>query len=71
MIKQNLPLYNSKISPLQPFITNEPLHARGRPKHSFLPKESKQTVILPKDHHVTKVIVELIHKSNHHCDRII
>ena len=69
LIKQNLPLHNSKLLFLQPFIRNELLHVRGRLKHSFLAKESKHPIILPKDHRVTKLRAEFIHKSNHHCGR--
>ena len=69
MIKQNLPLPNSKILPLQPFIRNKLLHVGGRLKHSFLPEELKHSIILPKDHHVTKLTIEFIHKSNHHFAR--
>ena len=50
LIKQNLPLHNSKILPLEPFIRNELLHVRERLKHSFLPEEAK---------HVTKLISEV------------
>ena len=69
LIKQNLPLHNSKILPLQPFIRNERFHVGGRLKHNFLPEESKHPIILPKDHYITKLIVEFHHKSNHHCGR--
>ena len=69
MIKLDLPLHNSKILLLQPFIRNELLRIGGRLKHSFLPEESKNPIILPKDHHITTIIVEFIHKSNHHCGR--
>ena len=54
---------------MQLFIRNDLLHVVGRLKHSFLPEESKHPIILPKDHHVTKLIVEFIYKSNHHCGR--
>ena len=64
MVKQILPL--PKILLLPPFIRNEFLHVGGRLKHSFLPGESKHPIILPKYHHVIKLILELIHKSNHH-----
>ena len=67
MIKQNLPLHNSRILSLQPFIRSEFLNVGGRLKHSFLPEESKHPIILPKDHHFTKLIVEFIHKTNNHC----
>ena len=67
MIKQILPL--RKILLLPPFIRNEFLHVGGRLKHSFLPRESKHPIILPKYHHVIKLILELIHKSNHHWTR--
>ena len=67
MIKQNLPFHNSKILPLQLFIRNELLYVGGIIKHSSLPEELKHPIILPKDHHFTKLIIEFIHKSNHHC----
>ena len=67
MINQNLLLHNSKILPLHPFIRNEFLHFEERLKNSFLPEESKHPIILPKDHHVTKPIVEFIRKSNRYC----
>ena len=38
MIKQNLPLYNSKSLPLQPFIRYDLLYVGGRLKHSFFPR---------------------------------
>ena len=69
MRKENLPVYNIKILPLQPFIRRELLRVGGRLKRSFLPEESKYPIILPKDHRVAKLIVESIHKSNHHCGR--
>ena len=67
MINQNLLLHNSKILPLHPFIRNEFLHFEERLKNSFLPEESKHPIIFPKDHHVTKPIVEFIRKSNRYC----
>ena len=54
LLKQNLPLHNSKILPLQPFIRNKLLHVGERLEYSFLLEESKHPIILPKDHHVTK-----------------
>ena len=70
LIKQNLPLlYNSRYSPLQPLIRNEPLHVGGRLKHSLLPEEPEHRIILPKEHHFTKLILEFIHKSSHYCGR--
>ena len=69
MIKQILPLRNSKILLLPPFIRNEFLHDGGRLKHSFLPGESKHPIIFPKYHRAIKLILELIHKSNYHCGR--
>ena len=57
LIKQNPPLHNYKILPLQPFIRNELVHVGRGPKHSFLPEESKHPSILATDDHVTKLIV--------------
>ena len=59
LIKENLPLHNSKILLLQPFIRNELLHVRERLKHSFLPEEAKHPIILPEENHVTKIISEV------------
>ena len=67
LLKQNLSLHNSKILPLQLFIKNEFLHLGGRLKHSFFIRGVETPNILPKDHHVTKLIVEFIHKSNNQC----
>ena len=66
LIKQNLPLHNSKIlSFMQPLIRNDLLHVGGRLKNSFLPEESKDLSVPPNNHHVAKLIVKFIHKSNH------
>ena len=43
------------------------IRCRGRLEYADLPVESKEPVMLPKDHHLTFVQILRCHKKVHHC----
>ena len=56
-----------KLVQLCPYIDNEgALRVGGRLKHAPISSASKHQLILPKDHHVTQLIIHHEHRSNGH-----
>lgn len=61
--EHNLPK-NSKLLNLNPFLDNDHLlRVGGRLKHANIDKDNKHPVILPKGHHIAKLIMELEHEN--------
>lgn len=57
----------SKLISLRPFVDIDGiLRVGGRLRKSNLPSELKNPIILPKKHHLTKLIIEQAHKSTLH-----
>jgi hypothetical protein len=53
---------------LQPFIDkNGLLRVGGRLKHASIAYEQKHQLLLPKDHHITKLIIQSYHISHLHA----
>ena len=64
-----LPIKN-KLSSLCPFIDKDGLiRVGGRLKFADLPVEAKQPIILPKSHHVTKLIIRNDHEKKNNIGR--
>ena len=59
----------STISKLNLFMTDGLLRVGGRLAKSALPEETKFPIILPKKSHITKLILEDIHRSTGHSGR--
>ena len=58
---------NHKIVQLCPFIDHSgALRVGGRLKHAPIPTAAKHPLILPKQHHVTNLIIDNEHRSNGH-----
>ncbi|XP_077965512.1 uncharacterized protein LOC144411797 [Styela clava] len=51
---------------LCPFIKDELMRIGGRLQHSLLPLHSKHQIILPKDHHVTRLLIKKYHEQEGH-----
>ena len=66
--QKELPI-KSNILPLNPMLKDEVIRVGGRIDKSNLPFESKHQIILDKDHTLTKLIVDDIHKREHHNGR--
>nr|XP_054760217.1 uncharacterized protein LOC129266391 [Lytechinus pictus] len=60
---------NSKIYKLDPKMDDGLLRVGGRLSRSSLPHEAKHPVILPKDSHVTMLILRKIHEVSGHSGR--
>ncbi|XP_069134244.1 uncharacterized protein [Argopecten irradians] len=62
---------NSSILNLDPFLDDDGLlHVGGRLKNSDLPQTQKNPVILPKSHHVTRLVVAHYHQEVQHQGRL-
>lgn len=59
----------SHIRMLDPILQNGLLLTGGRLSRMAMPERQKHPVILPKDHHVSKVILRNIHEQLGHCGR--
>ena len=57
------------MSKLNPIYCSDLIKVGGRLQNSDLKFENIHQIILPYDHHVTNLIIENIHKSNHHIGR--
>jgi len=68
-ILQNKFTTSRKLQPLTPFVKDNLLLVRGRLKNIDLPDSFKHPIILPKEHHVTSIIVKFYHETYHHCGR--
>ncbi|XP_069133524.1 uncharacterized protein [Argopecten irradians] len=62
----------SPIKTLDPYLDNKGiLRVGGRLRNSCLPFEETNPIILPKKHHVSKLIVRFYHEFVHHQGRLI
>ncbi|XP_076549204.1 uncharacterized protein LOC143306713 [Osmia lignaria lignaria] len=58
----------SRLIPLKPFLDKQGiLRVGGRLIHSELPKEQKHQIILPSDHHITRLIIREEHERLNHA----
>ncbi|XP_063912654.1 uncharacterized protein LOC135129432 [Zophobas morio] len=58
---------NSKLKALNPFIDNSGfLRVGGRLNHAKISNDRKHQLLLPRDHFVTRLIIEKYHKDNLH-----
>lgn len=65
-VKKSIPLKESTLKQLNPFIDNDGmLKVGGRLKHAKIPYQSKHQIILPKDDHISLLIVRNIHNRSH------
>ena len=60
---------DSSIYKLDPKLDLEVLRVGGRLSRAAMPEDAKHPAILPKDHHVSKLILEKIHQQVGHCGR--
>ena len=65
---QAIPL-TSKLRNLDLYVTNDIIRVGGRLRNSSLPLNQKHPVLLPRDGHVTQLIVAHCHKQIHHQGR--
>ncbi|XP_062709654.1 uncharacterized protein LOC134288537 [Aedes albopictus] len=57
----------SKLLQLSPFLdTDGLLRVGGRPKHARIPFQRKHQLLLPSGHHVTRILIESLHKEHLH-----
>lgn len=63
------PLEKSSLYKLDPIIIDGLLHVGGRLRKASLPMESKHQIILPKEDHVTRVIIDDYHRACGHSGR--
>ncbi|XP_022801248.1 uncharacterized protein LOC111338948 [Stylophora pistillata] len=57
---------NSTIYKLDPVLENGLLRVGGRLEHAPIENDAKHPIILPKKHHVTKLIIEYFHRASAH-----
>ncbi|XP_068738639.1 uncharacterized protein [Montipora capricornis] len=57
---------NSSIYKLDPVLENGLLRVGGRLEHAPIENDAKHLIILPKRHHVTKLIIEYFHRASAH-----
>ena len=57
---------NSSIYKLDPVLENGLLRVGGRLEHAPIENDAKHPIILPKRHHVTKLIIEYFHRASAH-----
>ena len=60
---------SSSLYRLDPIIINGTLRVGGRLLRSTVPQDSKHQLILPKNHHVTKLIIQHYHHMSGHSGR--
>lgn len=63
------PCRNRKLQQLSPFVEGGVLRVGGRLRHSSLPNDVKHPAILPKDCHLTKLLVLHYHENIRHGGR--
>lgn len=67
LLSQSSPLGWSKIAALSPFICNDGvLRAGGRLRNADIVFDRKHPILLPRDHHLTKLIVLKTHLETLH-----
>ena len=59
---------NSSIYKLDPVLENGLLRVGGRLEHAPIENDAKHPIILPKRHHVTKLIIEYFHRTSAHSE---
>ncbi|KAL2098438.1 hypothetical protein ACEWY4_007645 [Coilia grayii] len=59
----------STIRKLDPVLQDGLLHTGGRLSRMAMPEDQKHPVILPKHHHVSKLVLKHIHEQLGHCGR--
>lgn len=59
----------SHIRKLDPILQDGILHTGGRLSKMAMPEEQKHPMILPKHHHVSKLVLKHIHEQLGHCGR--
>ena len=67
-------LESSKLIALSPFIDGMGiLRVGGRLHYIPIPNEAKYPAILPRDHHVTRLLIEWLHRKNGHvgCEHVL
>lgn len=58
----------SKLQPLSPFLDEQGiLRVGGRLQNSTLPFEQRHPILLPRGHHISKLIIRDSHQRNHHA----
>ena len=60
---------SSRLYKLDPTVIDGLLHVGGRLRKASLPMESKHQIILPKEDHVTRVIIDDYHRACGHSGR--
>jgi len=65
--RQNEVLRSSKIKSLCPFLENGMLLVGGRLENAAIPIQQKHPIVLPADHHVTRLIFQDRHCELLHC----
>ena len=63
---QNTVKKNSSIYKLDPVLENGLLRVGGRLEHAPIENDAKHPIILPKKHHVTKLLIEYFHRASAH-----
>ena len=63
-VKKSSPIYK-----LDPLVVDGLLRVGGRLQHAQMDEDSKHPVILPKDHHVTRLIIRHYHHISGHSGR--
>lgn len=59
----------STIRKLDPLLKGGLLHTGGRLSRMAMPEDQKHPVILPKHHHVSKLVLKQVHEQLGHCGR--
>lgn len=59
----------SHIRKLDPFLQDKLLRTGGRLSQMAMPENRKHPVILPKHHHISKLVMKHIHEQLGHCGR--
>ena len=59
----------SHILPLDPRLDDGVLRVGGRLRRSSMPEEIKRPILMPKDHHVSRLLMENIHQQVGHSGR--
>ena len=69
-LQKNIPVKrNSRIYKLDPILQNGLLRVGGRLSKSAMPEEAKHPAILPKDNHMSKILLHHTHALVGHCGR--
>lgn len=58
------------LAKLMPYVSGRVLRVGGRLRRSTLSEDTKNPMILPSGHHVTRLIIQHYHRVNGHCGRL-